>query len=64
MTKTKLYRYIGYNGVITSPILLEDVKHKELYELRAEHGKVLTNGEKELYAVVVEPEDVENWHEV
>jgi hypothetical protein len=64
MTKTKMYRYIGYNGVITSPILLEDAKHRVLYELRAEHGKLLTNGEKELYVVLVEEEDIKNWHEV
>lgn len=63
MTKTKLYKYIGYNGVITSPILL-DAKHQVWYELRAAGGKILTNGEKQLFAVMVPEAEVELWTEV
>ena len=33
MKKRKLYKYIGRNGDITSPILLEDIKHIALMEL-------------------------------
>lgn len=64
MTKKKLYKYIGFNGIITSPILLEDAKHTVWYELRAAGGKLLTNGEKKVYAVTVPEEEVSLWTEV
>ena len=38
MTKSKMYRYLGRNGIITSPILLEKVEPIALYELRASEG--------------------------
>ena len=44
MKQKKIYRYVGKNGVITSPILLEDIKHIALLELIPEEGYVLTNG--------------------
>jgi hypothetical protein len=31
MTKNKLYKYIGYNGTITSPILLPKIDHLVVY---------------------------------
>jgi hypothetical protein len=65
MKKYKLYRYIGRNGEITSPILLEDAKHIPLMELRPEPGYVLTNGEvvRENF-VIVHVEEVSEWTEV
>lgn len=64
MTKTKLYKYIGYNGIITSPILLPDARHQVFYELRAEGGKILTNGVEKLCSVVVHESAVDEWSEV
>jgi hypothetical protein len=32
----KMYKYIGRNGSITSPILLDDIKYISLVELRPE----------------------------
>ena len=46
MKKIKLYRYIGKNGIITTPILLEGTKVYEMFTLIASEGKVLTDGEK------------------
>lgn len=63
MTKRKLYRYIGYNGIITSPILLEDAKHSVWYELRASGGKVLVNKDKQAYVITVPESEVELWTE-
>lgn len=63
MTKTKMYKYIGYNGIITSPILL-DAKHQVWYELRASGGKILTNGDKQVYSVMVPEDEVELWTEI
>lgn len=65
MKKHKLYKYIGRNGEITTPILLEDAKHIPLMELRPEPGYVLTNGNtiKE-YFVIVHVDEVDEWTEV
>lgn len=64
MNTYKLYRYIGRNGVITSPILLDDIKHIPLMELRAEPGHYLTDGLNKRYSIVVHVDEVEQWHEV
>ena len=65
MKKRKLYKYIGRNGEITSPILLEDAKHIALMELQPEAGYVLTNGsEVRRYTIVIHVDDIEEWKEV
>ena len=64
MRKEKLYRYIGYNGILTTAILLPDIKHLKVYQLHADGGKHLTNGERKCYSIVVPEEDVELWYEV
>lgn len=64
MTQKKMYKYIGLNGIITSPILLEGVKHTVFYELRASGGKVLTDGTRRVYCVLVAEEELTNWSEV
>ena len=51
MTKTKLYRYSGRNGILTTSILLDDIKHYVVYELKASSGKILTNGEIRVYNI-------------
>lgn len=64
MKTKKLYRYIGYNGTITSPVLLEGINHRLMYELRADSGHYLTNGEKRVCAITVEEDAVDNWVEI
>lgn len=64
MTKKKMYKYIGLNGIITSPILLEDAKHTVVYELRAAGGKVLAKNNDRMYCVVVPEDEVSEWSEV
>jgi hypothetical protein len=44
MTKRKLYKYVGRNGSITTPILLDDIKHIPLVEICPAEGCVLTDG--------------------
>ena len=39
MTKTVLYRYLGTNGVIESPIHLEDIYSTRINILTADEGK-------------------------
>lgn len=64
MITTKMYKYIGYNGTITSPILLPNIEKLEMVELRAGNGKILKNGDKMVYSAIVLPEDVEKWVEI
>lgn len=65
MKKRKLYKYIGRNGDITSPILLEDIKHIALMELQPEEGYILTNGSLvKKYSVIVHVDEVSEWYEV
>jgi len=64
MKKTKLYRYIGRNGIITSPVLLEGISHIQMYRLSAKPDFVLTDGEQFVNSIDVFEEDVELWTEV
>lgn len=65
MKKRKLYRYIGRNGEITSPVLLEDIKHIALMELQPEDGYVLTNGViTRKYSIVIHIDEVDEWSEI
>ena len=65
MKKRKLYKYVGRNGEIISPVLLDDVRHIPLIELRPESGYVLTNGEViKKHFITIHVDEVENWKEV
>lgn len=64
MYKTALYRYLGVNGVIESPVRLEDTYYIPVYKLTAEAGKILTDGETKTYRVTVPFDEVANWKEV
>ena len=64
MIKSKLYRYIGKNGILTTPIQLEGVAYTELYHLTASPGKILTDGRVYSKWMDIEIEDMENWYEI
>lgn len=64
MKKIKLYRYIGKNGIITTPILLEGTKVYEMFTLIASEGKVLTNGEKVRDTVTIFADELDQWSEI
>ena len=42
MSTSKIYKYIGYNGVITSKVLIDTPNKIEMIELKAGKGKFLT----------------------
>jgi len=46
MVKTTLYQYLGTNGVICSPIHLEDIYYTRKFKLQADNGKRLTKDNK------------------
>lgn len=64
MKRTKLYRYLGRNGIITTPILLENVEPIILYELIADVGKILTDGVNKSKRKFVFEDELDNWFEV
>ena len=64
MTKVKMYRYLGRNGIITSPVLLDKVEPIVMYELRAATGKILTNGVKSLKSTLVFEDELKDWTEI
>lgn len=63
MTKQKLYKYIGYNGTITSPVLLPGIEHLNLLELHADGGKYLTDGEQKVYSIIIPSDELDKWSE-
>lgn len=44
MTRTIIYRYMGTNGIIESPVHLEDIYYTRFVRLVADDKKVLTDG--------------------
>lgn len=65
MTKTTMYRYLGVNGTIDSPVLLEGIYHVTTVLLKADDGKVLTkDGMNYVYSVRVPEAEVNEWREV
>ena len=64
MIKTKMYRYLGRNGIITSPVLLDKVEPIVMYELRAGVGKMLSNGDKILKTTLVFEDEMKDWIEI
>lgn len=64
MNKSKMYRYLGRNGIITSPIFLENIEPILMFRLTASEGKILTNGEEKAKTKLVFADEMENWVEV
>ncbi len=64
MTKKVLYRYLGTNGVIESPIHLEDIYFTRINVLTADEGKILTDGFTQKTSVRCSDEELDNWEEI
>jgi hypothetical protein len=64
MVTTKMYRYLGRNGIITSPILLEKVEPIAMLVLKASPGKLLTNGEVKVKEKMIFAEELKDWSEI
>ena len=66
MTKQVMYRYLGTNGVLETPIHLEDIYYTRFFNLFADPGKKLTKDNKQFYSMmrVNDEADLELWHEV
>jgi hypothetical protein len=64
MTTQKMYRYLGRNGSITTGIKLENIDPISMVNLKASTGKILTDGAKKVYSVIVFEDEVDNWTEI
>lgn len=64
MTKYELYRYLGVNGVIESPIYIEGVYCIKLCKLVASSGHLLTNGLERVQTITVPAAEADEWIEV
>ena len=65
MKQTIMYRYLGVNGVIDSPVFLEGIYSVKSIALVAEEGKSLTkDGETFVKSVRVPESEVADWKEV
>lgn len=65
MTKTVLYKYLGTNGTILSPVHLEDIYYVRHYKLQADNGKKLTkDGEHFVISVTIPEEELDEWKEI
>ena len=64
MTKIPVYRYIGYNGAVTTPILLDGVSYLKMAELIADNGCYLTDGETKTRRIIVLADNVNQWTEI
>lgn len=64
MKKEILYHYLGTNGTITSHVHLEDIYYVRQLKLTADKGKILTDGEKRCFSVIIAEEDLSKWKEV
>lgn len=64
MITQKLYRYLGRNGTITSPVKLEQIDPIPMIDLKASQGKILTDGVKKVYSIIVFEDEISNWEEI
>lgn len=65
MIKETIYVYLGTNGIIQSPIHLEDIYYIRKYRLWADKNKILTKDNKNYVRTVIVPEsEVNDWNEI
>ena len=64
MKQQVIYRYLGTNGVIESPVHLEGIYSVRLVTLIADKNKVLTDGTKKVKSIKVPEEEASEWREV
>lgn len=64
MTKQVFYRYLGTNGVIESPVHLEDIYYTRINVLTADEGRILTNNKVQKRQVRCSDDEVNTWQEI
>lgn len=64
MTRIVMYRYMGTNGIIESPVHLEDIYYVRFLRLIADKGKVLTDGKIKVNSIQISEEEESKWKEI
>lgn len=64
MTKQVIYKYLGTNGVLETPIHLEDIFYVRMMRLVAAENKILSNGSRRERVVTVPENEVAEWTEI
>lgn len=64
MTKRLLYRYLGTNGVLDTPIRIPDAHYVVMCELVADSRHILVRDDRKEYRVIVPEDEVSEWSEV
>lgn len=64
MKKDIVYRYLGTNGIIETPVHLEGIYYVRLFYLTPEDGKILTNGNEFKKMIRIPEEELSNWYEI
>ena len=64
MKKLVIYRYLGTNGVVETPVHIEDTFYTRLLQLTADEDKVLVKDGIERDNVTIPEDDFENWKEI
>ena len=64
MITEKMYRYLGRNGTLTTHIKLENIDPIPMVSLKATKGKILTDGIKKVYSIIVFEDEKDNWVEI
>lgn len=64
MLSQKMYRYLGRNGTITTSVKLEEIAPIAMLQLKAENGKILTNGIKTAYSIIIFEDEIDDWYEI
>ena len=65
MQKEILYKYMGTNGIILSPIHLEDIYYIRQLRLKADNNKKLTKDGIQTFSTVLIPEEeLTDWYEI
>lgn len=64
MIKETMYRYLGRNGTITSPVKLINIEPIPMVRLKASENKILTNGHKQVHSVIIFEDELSEWEEI
>ena len=64
MISEKMYRYLGRNGTLTTHIKLENIDPIPMVSWKATKGKILTDGIKKVYSIIVFEDEKDNWVEI
>ena len=64
MKQEKIYRYMGNNGIINTPIEIPNVPCMIKYRLIADNNKILTNGSYFTNVIDVFEDELDQWYEI